>query len=217
MNELNARLKQLALTAQQSPAKSQNRRLALAKLIKAILKSGRLCRPHKGKFRGFYEDIYAEAQQKLFCYICENIDKYNPQYDVLAWVNFLFAKRFFIEASREVMPKGFQRAYQRQATRLTLEQLEQKTSLQFTHSSTPSILQEVIDVLQEDPEGIFQSTHIVNQPVANFKFLALKVMAGYSWKEISNELGIKISTLNSFYQRCLVRFGSKFREYVIIN
>ncbi|MFP4121191.1 hypothetical protein [Coleofasciculus sp.] len=31
------------------------------------------------------------------------------------------------------------------------------------------------------------------------------------------DLGIKISTLNSFYQCCLVRFRPKLREYVIVN
>ncbi len=215
MNEVDRRLKQLAREAQQHPPKSKQRQRALAKLVSAIQQSGMLTRPYKGCFRGFYEEIYAEALQKLFCHICEKIDDYDPQREVLQWANFLLTRRFFVEASRAFMPTVPKGINQKQIRRLTIDDLDRNNCNEVTFQSIPSLSQEVIQCLEEDPEGIFQSTHISNNPAANFQFLAIKLVSGYSWKEISDELeGMKIPTLSSFYQRCLTKFAPKFKEYL---
>lgn len=82
MKELDKQLKLLALEAQRHPRKSPQRQRALARLLSAINQSGKLTRPYRGQFQGFYQDIYAEAQQRLFFYICERIDDYDPQREV---------------------------------------------------------------------------------------------------------------------------------------
>jgi hypothetical protein len=51
-----------------------------------------------------YEEIYAEAQQRLFLHLCEKIDQYNPELEVMQWANFLMRRRFFIEASHDLTP-----------------------------------------------------------------------------------------------------------------
>lgn len=51
MNEINQQLKQLALEAQQHPAKTKQRQQALTKLLKAIQQSGQLMRPRSGEFQ----------------------------------------------------------------------------------------------------------------------------------------------------------------------
>ncbi|NEP51334.1 MAG: hypothetical protein F6K65_22060 [Moorea sp. SIO3C2] len=89
------KLRQLATEAQDYPAKTRMRQIALTKLVKAIRESGQLCRPHRGKFIGFYEEIYDEACNRVFLYLCQNIDKYDPNKgEVLQWFNFLLRKRF---------------------------------------------------------------------------------------------------------------------------
>jgi hypothetical protein len=215
MNEVDEHLKQLAIEAQRYSPKSRQRQRALAKLISAIQRSGKLTRPYDGYFRGFYEEIYAEAQQRLFFHVCEKIDDYDPQREVLQWVNFLLKKRFFIESSRTIMPALHKGLDQKQIKRLTLDDLDRNNSTEVNLQLIPSLSQEVLQCLEEDPYKLFRTTYIANNPAANFQFLAIKILSGYSWKEISLELGgIKIPTLSSFYQRCLTKFAPKFKEYL---
>lgn len=214
MNEINQQLKQLALEAQQHPAKTKQRQQALTKLLKAIQQSGQLVRPRQGDFLGFYEEIYAEALQRLFFHICERIDDYDPQREVLQWANFLLNKRFFVEASRSVMPTLPKGVNPKEIKRLTIDDLDRNNPIEANIQENPSLFQEVFQCLESDPEGIFKGTHISQHPAANFQFLAIQILSGYSWKEISAELEIKIPTLSSFYQRCLTKFAPKFKEYL---
>jgi hypothetical protein len=212
MNEIDHHLKQLAIEAQRQPPKTKQRQRALAKLISAIQQSGMLVHPYRGYFKGFYEEIYAEALQRLFFHICERIDEYDPQREVLQWANFLLKRRFFIDAARTIMPTDSSNS--QQIKRLSLDDLDKNNPLEFNLQLVPSLSQEVIQCIESDPEGIFKEAHVSNKPAANFQFLAMRILAGYSWKEISAELGIKIPTLSSFYQRCLTRFAPKFKEYL---
>ncbi|MEM8810556.1 MAG: sigma-70 family RNA polymerase sigma factor, partial [Cyanobacteria bacterium P01_G01_bin.38] len=65
-------------------------------------------------------------------------------------------------------------------------------------------------------DGVFRRTHILQKPEANFQYIALRFLGGYSWKEISADLDVKVVTLSSFYQRCLVKFAPVLKEYVSI-
>ena len=67
---LDERLKHLAMEAQQHPPKSQARQRALSQLLNAISQSKRLSRPRRDQFQKFYEEVYAEAVQRLFAYVC---------------------------------------------------------------------------------------------------------------------------------------------------
>jgi len=213
-DEVDKQLKQLAIEAQQHPPKSELRQQALAKLLSAIQQSGKLVHPRQGQFQGFYEEIYAEALQRLFYFMCEQIDRYNPEKEVLQWVNFLLKQRFFIEASREVLPllpNGIRNGH---FTRLTIEDLDRNHLNEANPQLTPLLSEEVIQCLEEDPEGIFQAACVADNAAANFQYLAMSRAAGYTWKEISAELGMTISTLSSFYKRSLTKFAPRIREYL---
>jgi hypothetical protein len=207
---IDRQLKQLAIAAQQQPPKSRERQRALAHLISAIQQSRKLARPRREQFQGFYEEIYAEAVQRLFAHICDKIDRYQPERgEVLQWANFLLNRQFFVEASREVfatLPKG--------VTRLTLDDLDRSNPSEVNPQLVPLPSQQVLQCLEEDPEGLFQRSHIDHHPEANFQFLAIKRLAGYSWQELSTDLGIAIPTLSSFYQRCLIRFAPQLKAYL---
>jgi len=105
MDEIDDRLLQLALVAQQAPPRTRQRQRTLVQLINALKQSRQLVRPRQGQFQGLYEDIYADALQRLFIHICERIEDYRPERGkVLQWVNFLLSRRFFIQACREITP-----------------------------------------------------------------------------------------------------------------
>ena len=104
MNE--QQLQELALQAQQHPLGTTVRRITLSKLIDGIYRSGKLCHPYKGQFQGVYEQIYQEALQDLFLYICKNLDKYDPERaSFMTWVNMLLSQRFFKEAIPKIIGK----------------------------------------------------------------------------------------------------------------
>jgi len=213
---LDERLKHLAMEAQQHPPKSQARQRALSQLLNAISQSKRLSRPRRDQFQKFYEEVYAEAVQRLFAYVCEKIDRYSPDRgEVLQWVNFLLNQRFFIEASREVLPVVFQGIDPKQIQCITIDDLDRNNPSEVNPQLIPSLSQEVMQCLEDDPEGLFQAAYVANFPNANFQVLALRRLTGYSWQEISSELNISAQTLSSFYQRSLIKFTPKFKEYLL--
>jgi DNA-directed RNA polymerase specialized sigma24 family protein len=204
-NELDEQLKQLAISAQQHPPLTQGRQLALRKLVNGIVQSGRLCRPQRGQFSGSYEDIYDEAVQELLLYICQNVEKYNPERgSVMAWVNVLLERRFFKEAIPKILDQqGLQK--------MTLSDLDNLLPPEETESLT-EILKECVE---SDPENLFKKEYLQNYPAANFQALLQRRILGKSWKEIAVEFDINIKTISSFFYRCVNKFSSKLKEYCI--
>jgi DNA-directed RNA polymerase specialized sigma24 family protein len=216
-HSLDEYLRQLVEIAQQHPPNSRDRKKALAKLISVLQQSKQLTRPRRGQFQGFYEEIYREALQRLFTYVCDRIDDYDAQRGrVLQWVNFLLSRRFFIEASREVLPTVPKGVDPKAVTRLSLEDLDSNNPSELNPQLTPSLSEDLKHYLQEDPDGIFQMTCITQCPKANFQYIALKRLDGYSWQELAAELNLGISTLSSFYQRSITRFAPKCRQDLIL-
>ena len=213
--QLDHHLRQLAVTAQRHPKGSLARRRALTELIGTLINSRRLCRPRRGQFRQFYEDIYAEALQRLFAFVCDRIDDYSPKKgEVLQWVNFLLSRRFFIEASRDYLPVVYKGMDAKSVKRLTLDHLDQTNPSELNPQMIPSLSQEVKACLEEDPEQLFRQASVADHPAANFQYIAVRRLEGYSWKDLSAEFNIPVPTLSSFYRRCLAQFAPKLRAYL---
>ena len=204
-NQLDEQLRELVVVVQQHSYGTLERRIALTQLVNEIWQSGRLCHPYRGQFQEVYEDIYDEAVQSLFFYICQNdnIRKYDPERaSVIAWVNMLLTRRFFPEAIPKVIGKS---------NEISLE----NSDLELLDLSKPlSLVEQVRQCIEDDLEGIFRNEHIKGHPKASFQAIAIRRYCGVSWKEISTEWNIGIQTLNNFYQRCLKRFAPKFRDYL---
>jgi len=206
-NELDEQLKLLAISAQQHPPLTQGRQLAVRKLVNGIVQSGRLCRPQRGQFSGSYEDIYDEAVQELLLYICQNIEKYDPERgSVMAWVNVLLERRFFKEAIPKIIGKP-------NLQKMTLSDLDNLAPSEETESLT-EILKECIE---SDPDNLLKKEYLQNYPTANFQVLLQRRFSGKSWKEISAEFDINIKTLSSFYYRCVNKLSLRLREYCLTN
>jgi DNA-directed RNA polymerase specialized sigma24 family protein len=204
-NPLDEQLKELALVAQQHPIGTKEGRMALTQLVSLIWRSGKLCHPCSGQFQAVYKDIYDEAVQTLFFYICkdDNIRKYDPERaSVMSWVNMLLTRRFFPEAIPKIV---------RTENEINLG----NSDLELLESSEPiSLSEQVRQCIEDDPEGIFRNEHIRGYPEANFQAIAIRRYSGVSWKEISAEWDIELKSLNTFYQRCLKKLAPKFKEYL---
>lgn len=187
------RLKQLALNAQKQPINTALRSHTLTELVKAIQISNRLCRPYRKLFSSeFYSLIYEEAVVQTMTYICTNIDRYDPQRGkgkFMNWVNFKLDKailscrrQFDLSANCELFsPPDFD-VIPEQPKFLTMGDL-------------------LYQYIEQDPKKVLQSTHIVDNPQANFQAIALRRLSGKTWKEIAQELNCKVSVLSSFYRR----------------
>lgn len=201
-DELDSYLLQLAAQAQRHPLDSKERQIALTKLIHAIVHSGKLWYPSNHFFSNV-RDIYNEARQELFFYICQKIDKYEPERGtVLAWVNVLLERRFFRDTIRK--NQNCDRIIKMTTADLENLALPQK----------PEDLAEIVkECIESDPEDLFKKERIEKCPQATFQALALRRLAGKSWQEISAEFEIKVPTLSGFYYRCINKFLSKLKEY----
>jgi DNA-directed RNA polymerase specialized sigma24 family protein len=191
-------LKKMGLTAQSYLANSELRSYALTELIKAIQLSGKLCRPHTQKFSSnLYQTLYEDALTETFSYICLNIDLYDPYrggQKFMTWVNFKLDKTILKCYERYKKYTQYE-LYSFQ----DLEQIRQP-------STTVDLAQILRDYLNQDPEQKFSTVHIRNRPDANFSKIALAKFSGQSWETISQQLGIPVPTLSSFYNRWCHRF-----------
>lgn len=204
-----AQLKKIALEAQRHPPGSELRQHALRELVEAIRLSGKLCRPHRSKFSpAFYELAYEEAVNQTLLYVCQKIDNYDPnrgkEKKFINWVNFRLDK-ILIDLQNEIRNT-------KQDKFPTLAELE--NIVNYKEENEQLISEVLRELIEKDEKKIFRKKYIRDYPAANFQNLALAIIAGKSWQEISAELGIKETTLRSFFRRCCQKFAPIFREYL---
>lgn len=200
-------LKNIALDAQRHSPQSEKRQYALRELVEAIRLSGKLCRPHRNKFAtGLYNLVYEEAVNKTLIYVCQKIDTYDPQRGArkfMNWVNFRIDK-IILDAQYEYRDT-------KTAQISSLAELEN-----IAQPAPQTCLSEKLkQFLEEDPHNLFKNKAIRNCPEANFRAIALATLAGKSWEEISEEFGIKVSTLSSFFRRACQSFAPIFQQLIL--
>lgn len=203
-DDFNQRLQQLAQKAQNHPPLSRQRQKALNKMIDEILQSDQLSHPQQGLWHpNIYEDLYNEALQKTWLYICEKIENYRSEKPVMAWVNNLLNFQFIAVVkeynNRRVVPLVY------------LDELDiiqpQEEALSDAH-----MLQQF---LEEDPENLLKSEHITGRPDVTFQILAwARIVEDQSWDDLSTRLGISIQTLCSFFNRKLRNLMPYFHRYL---
>jgi len=98
-------------------------------------------------------------------------------------------------------------------TRLIIENLDRNRLNEANPQLTPLLSEKANRCLEEHLEGIFQATCVADNSATNFQYLAMSRASGYTWKEISAELGMTISMLSGFYKRSLTKFVQRIREY----
>ncbi|MCT7973690.1 hypothetical protein [Laspinema olomoucense] len=197
-------IQNLAMEAKRHPPQSKERQLALTKLIETIAHSGKLCRPRQGQFSHVYEDIYAEALSQLWLFVCQHIERYDPdRASFIYWLNYLLKKRFIVEAIKIVVGK--------QDIMITssdeIEQIPQDEAEPFTSD----LLRQYIF---EDPENRLKQKRLRNHPTFTFQTLLKWRMEGRKWKDISAQTGVKLATLSDFYQRELKQVHSILKDYL---
>jgi hypothetical protein len=208
MVELAEQLSNLAAQVCRYPPGSLQRQKLLTEIIR--LTANKLWRENT--------PYYQDALQQTWLYFCRNIcegltaQAYNPAYgSVITWLNAYLKRRLqdlYIEQQ------------QAQATTVSFRLLQDGQNnvpnpIENIASvpQTRSILEEIETWLKTDSTGELRRICVKGHPEVNCQVLILKRLPPeVSWKELSQEFGIPIPTLSSFYQRqCLPRLR-KFAE-----
>lgn len=227
LNQLALEAKHLTLAARQDPSRNLERQRVLNRLLSQILDSKRLVRPQQGQWNTqLYDDLWNEARSRTILEIAKRIEKYQPEYAILAWVNKTLSFRFK-DVVRDYYGSGMT-GISRQNASLgigkiqSLDALSDKArirSLDELDQYQPAELNES-DLLRQfildDPEQKLNKM-IRGRPKATFRFLLLAILEAQSWDEISAILGpplIPKSTLSTFFNRQLHKLEDYFRKYL---
>jgi len=211
MMELDEELRNLVAQACGYPLGSPQRQKLLTQIIR--LTSSRLWREST--------PYYQDALQQTWLYFCRNVcdgltgQTYDPAFGtVVTWLNAYLKRRlqdFYLNQHRE------------QALTVPLQVRQSRSSgdSEIIHPidnlpatpQAPPIIENVEMWAKTDIDGELSKTHIKGRPDVNCQVLILKRLPPeVSWKELSEEFGLSIPTLSSFYQRqCLPRLR-KFAE-----
>jgi hypothetical protein len=210
-DEIDDRLKQLAIAAKNHQPKTLGRQKAVTRLIMEIEKHQIINCPQNPNFSyAIYREICAEAKQELMFRISREIHNYRQDKEVRQWVNFLIIKCFQETTPKVIGKKDLGTLYYGDMD-LVFKQMEK----QQTEDESYQLGAALIEMIAEDPGDVFEDEVMKKYPYVNFKLLLIKrVIEDASLQQISEELGVSISTLSSFYQRSLEKFTPRFREYL---
>ncbi|MEH2339737.1 sigma-70 family RNA polymerase sigma factor [Nostoc sp.] len=164
---------------------------------------------------------YQDALQQTWLYFCRNVCEgltgkiYDPTYgSVITWLNAYLNRRlqdFYTNQNREQATTVSPRVRQSTSGGIR-ETIDPVDNLPATPQAPP-ILEDLEIWAKTDSEGELRRTYIKGRPDVNCQVLILnRLPPEVSWRELSEEFGLSIPTLSSFYQRqCLPRLR-KFAE-----
>ena len=190
-------LKQLILETCKYPSGSLERQRNLTKLIIAIKRSKKL----------WWENTpyYQDALQKTWIFFCQNLCTiYDPKLGtVTTWLNNYLKWRL----------QDFRLANQKdKKTKITTKKINSSETVDIVDSlaakpDIPPILENTLQWVKQDRSGELSSIQIKGHPqVTCQKLILRRLPPETSWKELSQEFGLSISTLSNFYRReCMPR------------
>lgn len=163
---------------------------------------------------------YQDALQQTWLYFCRNVCKdlacqtYDPTFDsVVAWLNTYLKDRLQDFYQNREQATTLSLKVRQSISRGISKTIDPVDNLPATPQA-PLILENLQIWAKTDSEGELRRTYIKERPDVNCQVLILKRLpAEVSWRELSEEFGLSIPTLSSFYQRqCLPRLR-KFAIY----
>jgi hypothetical protein len=210
------RLRQLISEMKQQPSDSAARKQARA-TNRLLIELQRL----PGLIKSSHED-YLSALNQTWLWLIDNIDNFkintpSIQADLLKWINSYLQFRILdlynpnIDLIRRKLDETFLDEEQEEAFLEELDRVGVLDSIlsvsdeQQAHMLNQLSLRELQEYVELDPGRNLRNIHILNRPDCNAQLLIHKrIFQGYSWQELSQELGINISTLSSFWARMVM-------------
>jgi|GEM_PF-2032703 len=212
--EQDQQLQQWVEEAQRHPPGSPARRRSLSQAIRIVLASKYLYRPPVIRLplqcRGAYPDIYRDAQQSLILYVCQNIERYDPdKASFLSWINMLMDRRFIWVGVQQFQDKREQRLGKRRS----LQELSQMGEDIPAPKHKDANHAEFRRLIIEDPTGLLKSQKLKKRPEITLQLLLMQRLEDKTWDEIAAEFDISLQTLHSFFRRSLKKLSPELRQY----
>ena len=129
----------------------------------------------------------------------------------MAWVNKIFHWRFIDVVNKE-RKKGLTRIPrgERISPVLSLDDINKEIN---TETSIPR--QEIVrEIICKDPDNYLVSQHLRGHSQANLQAILILLLEGKKWKEISQDLGVPLTTASSLYQRRMHKIIDYLKKYI---
>jgi hypothetical protein len=212
--DLDRRLKELAIAAQQHPPRSIERRLALDRLCSELLQPGCL---KKSTVPSEFDsnEIYQEALSLVLLEVCQKIENYDREKKVRQWCNFIFEKRQ-LDVIEKYRKRGVTSIPKKNTSGVTFSDELDYLNNFLSSDETQSTSMKLRQLIEEDPDRMFSREHVRDRPDANLKFLAIAhIWDDRIWSDIARELkNISPSTLQGFFKKTMPKFYPYFRDYL---
>ena len=211
-DRLDDELKKIAEQVKSYPKGSRLRSKWMTRLLHAIQQSGKLypiqnISSVRAEFRA---EVRHDAINEALLYVARNIDDYNPhRAKMMAWVNckLNFSRLDAINHYNQQQPKHVFLYGE-------FSCLEGKFRNMGNTRQVASLSVQLMKLIEEDPDNIFNKKHIRGHAEISFRAIALKILSGYSKREIAANWNIPEQTLYSFFSRACHSFRSEIEAYL---
>ena len=185
------------------PKGSPQRQRGMTQLIRGL----------SGQLWHTYDPFYGDALQQTWVYFCRNLCEattgraYDPSVAKLStWLNAYLKRRlqdFRIAQSKQRATTLSQSSITWQGEDGPLDPIDRLPA----PPDIPPWLEQVKQWAEADTDGSLRALHISKHPEVTAQLLILRRLPPETpWKTLSEETGISVGTLSSFYQRqCLTR------------
>ena len=207
---LNRKLHDLARRAQREPNPSPRRAQYISRLLMALQNSGELARPQSRGYVGFYDDIYGAAWSMTAEYLASKIDDYDPKKgSLLHLANRTLRFRFNTAVAKFFDMHGAPKNFEGQSIETTYGQ----EAIAQECNDSGGLWDELVQFVEEDPDGKFRSIHLPGKPEATWQAIFLMRRDNYRWREIAERYDTKITTAKSFLDRNTLKLRDYIRDY----
>jgi len=207
---LDRKLHDLARRAQREPQRSPRRGYYISRLLMALQNSGELVRPQSRGYVGFYDDIYDAAWSDTAEYLTRKIDEYDPaRGSLLHLANRTLRFRFDTSVKRFFEMHGAPKSYKS----TPIEALYGQEAIAQACGQGPGLWDDLVNFVEEDPDGKFRSLHLPGKPDATFQNIFLMRRDKYRWREIAARYDTKITTVKSFFDRSILKLRDYIHDY----
>ena len=188
----------------QNNSESSKRPIALTKFLQQIYKLKNYFVMSSYIRLPDYEEIHQQAFQDTILVISQKIDSYELGRPILPWIRGIFRNKFFDSLKKNQSNK---------VRILSLDNL----NYNLPDRSNDSVNQNNIeDFIRRDPDNIFRNTTIRDRPEITFQKLLLSILIDdQKWETVASELGVKMSTVSTFYQRNMKKYRAYFEKYLM--
>jgi DNA-directed RNA polymerase specialized sigma24 family protein len=203
-------LSNLLLEARAYPVGSPQRQQRLTYIIRQMQRSGKIWRDYQ-----ISVDQYNEAVQQTWIYFCQNLDSYDPtRANPLTWFNCVLKfrikdlRRKTIEEERRIQPH-FVNAMTDDSAIDLIDRLPAPDVNQ-----AEQMMNDLLTWLHQERSNLEQKS-IRNHAAINVYTLITRRLPTehqVSWQMLSQEFGVSVPTLSSFYQRQCIPLLREFSQ-----